>query len=177
MADEDFRVELDSYSGPMDLLLFLIQKEEVDVHDIPVARILEKYLEALRTTTALDLDRAGEFLVMASNLLAIKSALLLPDEDPVLGELIDPREDLVRQIIEYRRVKQAGGLLRDMQEEASLRWPRGRGPLPEPPGGEGREPPGIREATLYDVFAAFHRLLRETEAGEPRRIVYDEVPM
>jgi segregation and condensation protein A len=177
MADEDFRVELDAYSGPMDLLLYLIQKEEVDVHDIPVARILEKYLEVLRTTPVLDLDRAGEFLVMASTLLAVKSALLLPNEDPVLGELVDPREDLVRQIIEYRRVKEAGGLLREMQAEAALRWPRGRAPLPELAEEDRPEPQGVREATLYDIFATFHRLLRETESEEPRRIRYDEVPM
>jgi segregation and condensation protein A len=177
VADDDFRVELDAYSGPMDLLLYLVQKEEVDVYDIPVARILEKYLEVLRTTQVLDLDRAGEFLVMASTLLALKSAMLLPNEDPELGELVDPREELVRQIIEYRRVKEAGGLLRDLQEEASLRWPRGRSPQPEVPGGEGLDPPGVREATLYDVFSTFHRLLRETESGTPKRIRYDDVPM
>ena len=177
MADEDFRIELAAYSGPMDLLLYLIQKEEVDVHDIPVARILEKYLEVLRTTPVLDLDRAGEFLVMASTLLAVKSAMLLPNEDPVLGELVDPREDLVRQIIEYRRVKEAGGLLREMQAEAALRWPRGRGPVPELAEADRPEPQGVREATLYDIFATFHRLLRETENDEPRRIRYHEVPM
>ncbi len=177
MADEDFRIELDAYSGPMDLLLYLIQKEEVDVHDIPVARILGKYLEALRAGPVLDLDRAGEFLVMASNLLAVKSAMLLPNEDPVLGELVDPREELVRQIIEYRRVKEAGGLLREMQAEAALRWPRGRGPVPELAEEDRPEPPGVREATLYDIFATFHRLLRETESEEPRRITYDDVPM
>ena len=117
----------------------------------------------------LDLDRAGEFLVMASTLLAIKSAMLLPTEDPDLGEILDPREELVRQIIEYRRVKEEGALLRGLQEEASLRWPRGRGPIPEAPPEEGAEPPGVREATLYDVFAAFHRLLRETlDAREVR---------
>jgi segregation and condensation protein A len=177
MAEEDFRIELDAYSGPMDLLLYLIQKEEVDVHDIPVARILERYLEMLRATPVLDLDRAGEFLVMASTLLAIKSAMLLPNEDPELGELIDPREELVRQIIEFRRVKLAGQALKALQEEAALRWPRGSSPLPELPEDAGAEPPGVREATLYDIFATFHRLLRETEAGEPRRIRYDEVPM
>jgi segregation and condensation protein A len=177
VVEDDFRVELDAYSGPMDLLLYLIQKEEVDVHDIPVARILEKYLEVLRTTTVLDLDRAGEFLVMASTLMAVKSALLLPNEDPELGELVDPRDELVRQIIEYRRIKEAGQILRDLHAASALRWPRGRGPLPEIPEGEGPEPPGIREATLYDIFETFHRLLRETEAGETRRIRYDDVPM
>ena len=176
MAEDEFRIELDAYAGPMDLLLYLIQKEEVDVHDIPVARILEKYLEVLRSSTVLDLDRAGEFLVMASTLLAIKSAMLLPTENPEIGELIDPREDLVRQIIEYRRAKQAGNILQDLREQASLRFPRGRAPLPEAPD-DGHEPPGVREATLYDIFSTFHRLLRETEAEEPRRIVYDEVPM
>ncbi len=177
MAEDDFRVELEAYAGPMDLLLYLVQREEVDVHDIPVARILEKYLEAIRAAPALDLDRAGEFLVMASTLLAIKSAMLLPAGDPEMGEVLDPREDLVRQIIEYRRVKEAGQALRGLQEQAALRFPRGRAPIPETPGAGAPEPPGVREATLYDVFAAFHRLLRETEAGEPRRIRYDEVPL
>jgi segregation and condensation protein A len=177
LADEDFRVELDAFSGPLDLLLYLVQKEEVDVHDIPVARILERYLEVLRASPSLDLDRAGEFLVMASTLLAIKSALLLPNEDPELGEVVDPREELVRQLIEYRRAKEAGRALGDLREQAALRWPRGSAPLPEVPSVEGEEPPGVREATLYDVFATFHRLLRETESAEPRRILYDDVPM
>jgi segregation and condensation protein A len=175
--EEEFRVELEAFHGPMDLLLFLIQKEEVDVHDIPVSRVLEKYLEVLRTAPVLDLDRAGEFLVMASTLLAIKSALLLPGGDPELGEAIDPREDLVRQILEYRRVKEAGRELEALREEASRRWPRGSAPLPDLPPDEAPEPPGVREATLYDVFAAFHRLLRETASEEPRHIRYDEVPM
>ena len=178
MADDgEFRVELDAFSGPMDLLLYLIQKEEVDVHDIPVARILEKYLEALRAGPVRDLDRAGEFLVMASTLLAVKSAMLLPGGAAEAGEAIDPREDLVRQILEYRRVKEAGRDLEALREEAARRWPRGSVPPPEPPPVEGEDPPGVREATLHDVFAAFHRLLRETRADEPRRILYDEVPM
>jgi len=177
VADEEFRVELASFEGPLDLLLYLVQKEEVDVHDIPVARILEKYLEALRGAESFDLDRAGEFLVMASTLLSLKSAMLLPGGDPELGEVVDPREDLVRQLIEYRRIKESGQALRGLQEEAARRWPRGRGPAPELPEADVPEPPGVREATLYDVFAAFHRLLRETGAGEPRRIVYDDVPM
>jgi segregation and condensation protein A len=178
VADEaEFRVELESFSGPMDLLLYLIQKEEVDVHDIPVARILERYLEVLRAGNVLDLDRAGEFLVMASTLLAVKSAMLLPGGAPEMGEVIDPREDLVRQILEYRRVKEAGRDLEALREEAGRRWPRGSAPLPEVPPEDAPEPPGVREATLYDVFAAFHRLLRETRADETRRIQYDEVPM
>ena len=177
MAEDEFRVRLDSFEGPLDLLLYLVQKEEVDVHDIPVARILEKYLEALKASETLDLERAGEFLVMASTLLSLKSAMLLPGTENDIGEVVDPRDDLVKQLIEYRRVKEAGQSLRGLQEEASLRWPRGRSPEPELPAGSEPEPPGVREATLYDVFAAFHRLLRETRADEPRRIVYDEVPM
>ena len=177
MADDEYRVRLDSFEGPLDLLLYLVQKEEVDVHDIPVSRILEKYLEALRAAETLDLERAGEFLVMASTLLSLKSAMLLPGGVDDIGEVVDPRDDLVKQLIEYRRVKESGQALRSLQEEASLRWPRGRSPEPELPAEDAPGPPGVREATLYDVFAAFHRLLRETRADEPRRIVYDDVPM
>ncbi len=176
MADDDFRVELEAFAGPLDLLLYLIQKEEVDVHDIPVARILERYLQVLRAAPVEDLDRAGDFLVMASTLMAVKSAMLLPGGDAEVADLLDPREELVRQIIEYRRFKDTAGVLSRLREEASLRWPRGPGPLPGPAPGEAPDPPGVREATLFDLFACFHRLLRETAADQPRHIVYDEVP-
>ena len=176
MVEDDFRVELDAFAGPLDLLLYLIQKEEVDVHDIPVSRILERYLETLRSSNVLDLDRAGEFLVMASTLMAVKSAMLLPGGDADVEDLVDPREDLVRQLIEYRRVKETGEQLRELREEAALRFPRGRAPLPEVEEGAEGEPAPVREVTLFDVFSTFQRLLRETDAEAPRRIVYDDVP-
>ncbi len=177
MADDEApRVELEAYSGPLDLLLYLVQKEEVDVHDIPVARILERYLEALRATPVTDLDRAGEFLVMASTLMSIKAAMLLPATEVPQEDLVDPREELVRQLVEYRRAREEGERLGRLRDAAALRWPRGSAPLPEPPEEDAPEPPGVREVTLFDVFAAFHRLLRETEGTAPRRIVYDDVP-
>lgn len=174
MAEDEFRVELEAFEGPLDLLLYLVQKEEVDVHDIPVARILERYLEVLRASPIVDLDRAGDFLVMASTLMAVKAALLLPAGEVEAENLIDPREELVRQLVEYRRARQSGDALARLREDASRRWPRGHAPLPEPE--DDPEPQGVRECTLFDVFAAFHRLLRETENAAPRRILYDDVP-
>src|SRR5688572_12517256 len=103
---DELRVDLATFQGPLDLLLHLVQQEELEVTDLPLARIADRFLEACRGQVAtLDVDRAGEFLVMASQLLVIKSRSLLPRDEPLEADEIDPRLDLVRQLLEYRRFK------------------------------------------------------------------------
>jgi segregation and condensation protein A len=116
-ADADPRIRLPVFEGPLDLLLFLIRKNELDIYDIPIESVLRQYLDVLRTLESLQLEVAGEFFVMAATLMEIKSRLLLPrdlqavdpgaeDEPPV-----DPRWDLVHQLIQYKRFKDAAGRL------------------------------------------------------------------
>jgi segregation and condensation protein A len=108
----DLHVDLAAFSGPLDLLLHLVQEEEVDIHEIALARIADTFLEAVRKQVGtLDVDRAGEYLVVASQLLVMKSRALLPRDTPLEEDELDPRLDLVRQLLEYRRFKAAAGQL------------------------------------------------------------------
>ena len=113
-SDETYQVQLDSFTGPLDLLLHLIRKQKVNIYDIPVALIAQQYMNYLNLMKTLNLSFAGEFLVMAATLLQIKSRMLLPKDesvDQVEGELEDPREELVRQLMEYEQFKEAAGRL------------------------------------------------------------------
>ncbi len=119
------QVHLEAFAGPLDLLLHLIQRDEIDVYDIPIAHITTQYLEHLELMSELDLEVAGEYLVMAATLIRIKSQMLLPtpaiDED---GEEIDPREELVRRLIEYRKFKTVAEQLREHELSRQRRHAR-----------------------------------------------------
>jgi segregation and condensation protein A len=165
-ASSDYRVELEQFSGPMELLLHLLDEEELSVEGIQVARICDRYLEHLDRLDAIDIDAAGEFLLMASTLMRMKSRALLPAEDQLLeDEELDPRFELVRQLIEYRKFRRAAERLDLQAAEAALRFVRGMRPelldVPLPP----LEEIPIERTGADRLFAAFARLLRETDAG------------
>ncbi len=129
---QDYRVELDAFSGPMDLLLFLVKRDEVDLRDIPVARLTEQYLAYLKQLEAIDVNLAGEFLVMAATLLELKSQLLLPAVPTPEGEEqasinlaeLDPRRELVAALLAYKRFKDSAMLLERRAESWAQRYPR-----------------------------------------------------
>lgn len=114
----EIEFKLPVFSGPLDLLLHLIEKNKVSIYDIPIAEITEQYMNVIEEMKRRDLDIMSEFLVMASTLLSIKARMLLPKEETVTGEEEDPREELVRKLIEYRIVKNVSEKLRQMNEEA-----------------------------------------------------------
>lgn len=123
----EYRIQLDVFNGPLDLLLYLVRKEEVDIYDIPIAQITAQYLAYLDMLKSLDIDVAGDFLVMAATLLEIKSAMLLPKTETQDGETvetIDPRSELVRQLLEYKRIKDAANLLDASAQQRQLRFTR-----------------------------------------------------
>lgn len=128
-SSEAYKVELQAFQGPLDLLLYLIQKDEIDIYDIPIAQITDQYLRYLAVIQALDLDTAGDFLVMAATLMRIKARLLLPVQPAEAIEEDDPRAELVRRLLEYKRFKEAADHLRRCEEERSrwhvrqTRWP------------------------------------------------------
>lgn len=110
----DYVVDLEAFHGPLDLLLYLIEKNEIDIYDIPMAAITDQYMEYLQLTGEYDLDRLGDFLIMASYLLNLKSRMLLPQRQPEAeeeGESEDPREELVQKLLDYRKIKQAAEFL------------------------------------------------------------------
>src|SRR3989338_5253833 len=112
-----YKVKLEVFEGPLDLLLYLIKKEEIDIYDIPIAKITDQYLEYLELMKLLDLTIAGEFLVMAATLMHIKSRMLLPPDqlEEAGEEEADPRTELVRRLLEYRKFKEAAQDLSQME--------------------------------------------------------------
>ena len=151
-----YKVKLELFEGPLDLLLYLIKKEEIDIHDIPIAKITAQYLEALDLMKMLDLDIAGEFLVMAATLMQIKSRMLLPPEEqpPQEGEEPDPREELVKRLLEYQKFKEVASRLAQMEGERRDFFTR-RGVLPEGIG-EGEET--YFETSIFDLITAFSQV-------------------
>jgi len=121
----NYLVNLDKFYGPLDLLLYLIEKEEMDIYDIPIARIADQYIEFVESTGRIDLDNIGEFLIMASYLLNLKSRMLLPRlESAAAGEeeVFDPREELINRILEYRQFKLAAEFLASRYEDEAQRF-------------------------------------------------------
>src|SRR5262245_61259472 len=126
-APDAFPVKLENFEGPLDLLLHLIKKNEVNIYDIPIALVTAQYLDTIRLMEELNLDVAGEFLVMAATLIHIKSKMLLPRPETaagVEGEEEDPRDALVRRLIEHQRFKAAAGLLHEREQVRAAQWQR-----------------------------------------------------
>jgi segregation and condensation protein A len=171
---DEYQVDLDSFRGPLDLLLFLVKRNEVDICDIPIARIAEQFRHYLEVIQLIDVERAGEFLVMAATLMEIKSKMLLPHSEDVLSEEEDPRLELVRQLIEYKKFKDAAALL-DLQAERQglrlARQPVAPDSVPDP----AQQP--LHDVELWDLVSAFGRLMRETLALQPQQISLDHTPI
>lgn len=155
-----YKVKLDFFEGPLDLLLFLIKKEKIDIYDIPISRITDQYLEYLNIMELLDLDIAGEFLVMAATLIHIKSKMLLPKEEvPEEETELDPREELVRRLLEYKKYKDAAhrlGEMREKNKDVFLR--KGEGSGSKIISDDGTE---YFEASLFDLITAFKKVLTQ----------------
>ena len=152
------RIHLPLFEGPLDLLLFLIKREKIDIHDIPIAPITRQYMEYLDLMRELNLDVAGEFMVMAATLIHIKSKMLVPIEPTEAEgeeEQVDPREELVRRLLEFQRYKEAAGVLHQQAQIRAAQWTRPDTVLPtfDDAGEE------MLEAGLYDLVAAFKELL------------------
>lgn len=174
---EDWRINLERFAGPLDLLLHLVRKEEVDIHDIPISSILEQYLGYLALMTELDLEEAGDFMVMASTLMLVKSRMLLPSEDVDLAEEIDPRYELVQQLLEYKRLKDSTQALEARAESFARTVSRPASARPEPVRIEDKS---FEEVGLFDMLAAFQKILDalgpEANRNE-RRVRIDDKPV
>jgi segregation and condensation protein A len=168
-----YQVKIDAFEGPLDLLLHLINRLEIDIYDIPVAQITEQYLHYIKTMNELKLDVASEFLVMAATLLAIKSKMLLPKHEEVLDEEEmefpyeeDPRDELVERLIEYRKYKEAAHDLKNLEEERGLIFTKPPSDLSDFVKDVPLERPGLN-VSLYDMLAAFQKLMRRKKLQRP----------
>ena len=167
-----YRVKLAVFEGPLDLLLHLIKKEEVDIYDIPVARITDEYLQYLNLLETMNLDVAGEYLVMAATLTHIKSRMLLPpSEDDAEEPDEDPRADLVQQLVEYQRYREAAVALGErpvLTRDVFRREPA----APEADQGDGIR---LRDVTVADLLEAFREVMERTLRESFHEIVTEEI--
>ncbi|MFP4177003.1 MAG: segregation and condensation protein A [Planctomycetota bacterium] len=177
LSVDAFRAELDVFSGPMELLLYLTKREEVDILEIPIAHITDEYLRALRAMRMFDVNVAAEFMVMAATLMDIKSRSLLPDTDVDENQDDeDPRDDLIHRLLEYKQFKKASGLLEQMARRRSRQFGRS---LPDME--VDLEPITVEDlledVSVWDLLSAYGKVMREIENTSPHQIVYDEVPI
>ena len=182
-AGPAYRVALDTYSGPLDLLLYLIRRSEVDIQDIPIAEITEQYQAYLGVMAEINVNVAGEFLVMAATLMEIKSRMLLPREELEEAEEEDPRVELVRQLLEYKRYKDLARELGARAAQQALKFPRPAADgLPAEPGeaaGAAEGEDGFLDGIgLWELIDAFAKVMSETRLGAPgARVLEHERPL
>jgi segregation and condensation protein A len=208
----DYRVELEAYSGPLDLLLYLVRRDEIDLYDIPIAKLTEQYLAYLKGMREIDVDVAGEFLVMAATLLEIKSALLVPKAPvaqdqgaaaaPAAGAMdqLDPRFELVQQLLAYKRFKDASAELDERRKQWEARYPaqpmRPKPRAADPGADDGADAASgdaagdaqeqdadpveldIEDLSIADLCDVFTRIMDTIGAGQPRHeVIYDDTPI
>ena len=171
-SEQDYRVSLENFGGPLDLLLHLVRKEEVDIHDIPIARILDQYMKHLEVIHVLDLDDAGDFLVMAATLMLIKSKMLLPTEEVDLEEEIDPRYELVQQLLEYKKLKDSAQFLAERAERVGKRVGRPESARPDPTLLPDRS---LDDVGMFELLAAFAKVMESIGTDSGRKERYIEV--
>ncbi len=169
---QEYKVKLEIFEGPLDLLLYLVKQDEVDIYDISIERITQQYLGFIEAFKALDLEVAGEFLVMASNLLYIKSRSLLPvDQQPPEEEADedDPRWELIRQLVEYKKFKEAAAHLGECEALQSSVYGRAAETAEAPP-----ERP-LGEVSIFDLINAFNNVLKRIASkSEDLREIFEE---
>ena len=173
MESNDYKVRLEIFEGPLDLLLYLIKKDELDIHSISIERITRQYLDYINTFKLLNIDLASEFIVMAANLMYLKSRTLLPrvDQPPEEdAEEDDPRWELIRQLIEYKKFKDAAGFLslRELEQEGRFAHQPENAEVPT------EEPPPLAEVSIFDLIRAFQNVLKRFEESHDFGDIIDD---
>lgn len=174
MEEADYKVRLDIFEGPLDLLLYLIKKDEVDIQSISIERITKQYLDYIETFKMLNIDLASEFIVMAANLMYIKSRTLLPKAEQPPEEDVeedDPRWELIRQLIEYKKFKDAAGYLsrkETEQEDYFAHVPEKVAPVDD------SEIEPLPDVNIFDLIRAFQNVLKRFEESTDLGEIVDE---
>lgn len=169
---DDYKVKLEVFEGPLDLLLYLIKKDQIDIYDIPIAHITKQYLEYVQLLESLNIEVAGDFLVMAATLIYIKSKMLLPPEPKIEGEEDlneDPRMELVEQLLEYQKFKSAANMLYEKAEIEGACYSRGALETD-------KNNPEIT-ATVVDLLRVFKDILDRAKAVKEMEIHREEMSM
>ena len=170
-SPDAYQVKLDTFEGPLDLLLHLIRTSELNIYDIPISTITEQYLKYIELMQELNLDVAGEFLVMAATLIHMKSRTLLPRPDPAQE---DPRDALMRRLLDHQKFKAAAELLHERETLRSAQWTRPDGPIAQI-AGEAPEPE--IEVDLFSLISAFRTVVERAKARPQLYLPSEQIPI
>lgn len=171
-----FRVDLSNlFRGPLDLLLYLVRKHEVEITDLPLGLITQQYFSYLELLQELDVDAVGDFLDMASTLIELKSRMVLPHSVEEIETLDDPRDELVSRLLEYKKFKDAASMLEEQSRAAQQRFARLASDAP--PRRNDLSDEAIQEVELWDLVSAMGRVLRDNTPPPTSNIVYDDTPI
>jgi segregation and condensation protein A len=175
----EYKVDLDIYNGPLDLLLYLIRREEVNIYDIPIARITDQYLQYVEALQTVDMNIVGDFLVMAATLMYIKSYMLLPrtetkdDEE----EIEDPRTSLVKQLLEYKRYKESTFVLAARASEWEKKCTRIHKAFLIEATDKKNDEILLEGVSVWDLLQRFSQLMKQTLSDVPTKVTYDDTPI
>ncbi len=171
-----FRAQLDLFSGPMDLLWYLVRKHELNILEVSIAQLTDQYLEMLVVLEEIDVNAAGDFLDLATRLMEAKSRSMLPrQEEETEEEVEDSRHDLVQRLLEYKKYKDAANVLETRGREWQDRFARRTNDLPTHTVGAAEQP--IQDVELWDLVSAFARVVRDNATVESSSIRYDDTPI
>lgn len=160
-----YRIQLPNFEGPFDLLLYFIKRDEIDIYDIPIAKLTEEFLDYIRLMKLLDLELAGEFILMASTLMSIKSQLLLPQVKDEDDEIEDPRTELVQKLLEYKQIKEASEDLKDLEREHRNEYYRNYFPEDE------NQEVIYTNTTIFDLLTAFKTAIDRIDNAQKEHVV------
>ncbi|MBU0548032.1 MAG: segregation/condensation protein A [Candidatus Omnitrophica bacterium] len=168
----NYKIHLEMFEGPLDLLLYLVKKDHLNIYDIPIAKVTQQYLEYINFMQLLDLDIVGDFLVMAATLMQIKSKMLLPaSETPVEEEQEDPRAELIKRLLEYEKFKQIAENLRERELSQQDVFKRQKTEVPLDVQAQSKEEEVYFEASIFDLINAFSQALKDV----PREVFYEVI--
>jgi segregation and condensation protein A len=171
----EFKVDLDVFAGPLDLLLYLVKKHEVDVKTVPIARIATEFVAYLDVLSELAIDQVGDFVDLATVLLEMKARALVPRPEETEEPVEMAREDLVQRLLEYKQYRDAAALLEDRARLWEARSPRL--PVAHETAADGPAEVTIGDVHVWDLVGAMARVLRKREKRQPRQIVHDDTPL
>lgn len=171
-----FRIELPAYRGPLDLLLYLVRRHEVSLAEMPIAKIVDQYLEYIDVLKELDLGDVGDFIDLASTLVELKSQAVLPRvEESDEEELVDPQSELVERLLQYKEIRDAAAILDEMGSRWQQRYERMSDDLPACRVDPGDQP--IVDLEIWDLVSAFGRIMREAGGPPQTEVIYDDTPI
>ena len=172
-----FRIDLPAYRGPLDLLLYLVRRHEVALTEMPLAKIVDQYVEYIEILKDLDLGDVGDFLSLASTLIEMKSQAVLPKvaEEEDEDEIVDPQSELVERLLQYKEIRDAAAVLDEMGNRWQQRYQRMSDDLPSRRVDPGDQP--IVDLEIWDLVSAFGRIMREASGPPQTEVIYDDTPI